>query len=191
MTNQDPSNAAQIYSLTIKISLTVLGIILLLFFLFTIRVVLLIFIAAFIFSLALNPVVVFLESHRVARPVGSLLTFAAVIAVLVIAVLIVIPRIVDQGTTLFENLPGYIATLTDRALDFLDPVPGVRSQIEGSDLTRFIPEPQQLLAQLVTISTLLVGSVLFIVLFISIAIYSLIWPHSLLKGYLYLFPPEQ
>lgn len=79
------------------------------------QVVVLLVVALF-FALALDPAVEALRRRGLRRPASVSVVFAAVTVALVLVGLIVVPPVVDQGTLLVENMPGYVRHLLDQPL---------------------------------------------------------------------------
>ncbi|MFY0832177.1 AI-2E family transporter [Enterococcus faecium] len=63
-------------------------------------------VAGFIYYM-FDPIVVFLEKHRIPRVLGFLLTFLVVIILVVLAVMNVVPQLVEQTIQLTQSLPIY------------------------------------------------------------------------------------
>ncbi|MGM9902873.1 pheromone autoinducer 2 transporter [Enterococcus sp. 10A9_DIV0425] len=54
-----------------------------------------------------NPVVLFLEKHRVPRVIGYLLTLVILIVIVLLTVMNVLPQLVDQAVQLTKSIPAY------------------------------------------------------------------------------------
>ncbi|MFA6214982.1 MAG: AI-2E family transporter [Patescibacteria group bacterium] len=96
-------------NLTINIStvtiLKVVGILLLLFFAYFIRDIILMVFLAIIFAALIEPVVSFLEKYRVPRFLGVVLVYVILLLFIVLAVRLIIPPIAEQVSLLTVNFP--------------------------------------------------------------------------------------
>ena len=63
-------------------------------------------VAGFIYYM-FDPIVVFLEKHRIPRVFGFLLTFLVVIILVVLTVMNVVPQLMEQTIQLTQSLPTY------------------------------------------------------------------------------------
>ena len=63
-------------------------------------------VAGFIYYM-FDPIVVFLEKHRIPRVFGFLLTFLVVIILVVLTVMNVVPQLMEQTIQLTQSLPMY------------------------------------------------------------------------------------
>ncbi len=68
-------------------------------------------ILAFIFYYLLNPVVDWLERHKIKRIWGVTLLFISIVGILVGLVALAFPPIQDQVTSLVNNFPSYVDTI--------------------------------------------------------------------------------
>jgi putative permease len=168
-----------------KTVLYTLGLVLLLLFLFQIQTVVLLFVGAFILALALNPIVLWLQTRGVSRVVGTLVTLAAVLALFLGILAFVVPRLVQEASQITETLPEYISTLGNRIERWLEQTPlEIDNLIDGETGISLPPLLEQVGGY---VQTVLNGALLF-VFFLAITMYSLINPLPLLKTYLHLFP---
>ncbi len=111
-----------------------------LWFVFTIRSVLLgLFIALMIMS-ALNPPVKKLESLKMPRWLAILIIYIFVLAVIVIAISGIVPPLVDQTSTLIENIPKFF--LQFRVL-------GIDEKLIASQFSQFAAIPTNILKFLI------------------------------------------
>lgn len=171
----------------------VFGLIILFWFLSTVKVVLVLFWTAFIFTIALNPVVDWLERHGISRLIGTLLTVAAVFIFIAFLFWLVVPRLVAELANLVQQLPSYFSQLSDRLFGWLENYPMIKQQLQTNNLTvqmqqRLSPTVESLLSQFGTYLQIVTDIFVFALTFIGIIIYSLIDPQPLLKFYLSLFP---
>ncbi len=75
------------------------------------RAVVIPLVLALIISYVLRPIVDLLESRRVPRGIGVVITYAAVLLVFVLMVINLLPAIITQGNALIQLLPKYLAAI--------------------------------------------------------------------------------
>lgn len=70
-------------------------------------------VVAFFLTLALDPIVSFLTRREIRRPAAVAIVFAGVLVVFTLLGLLVVPPVVDQGTQLVQDAPGYVNSVLD------------------------------------------------------------------------------
>lgn len=80
-------------------------------------------ILAFIFYYLLNPVVDWLERHKIKRIWGVTLLFISIVGILVGLVALAFPPIQDQVTSLVNNFPSYVDTIGTTVLGWVEGTP--------------------------------------------------------------------
>ncbi|OGY18810.1 MAG: hypothetical protein A3F04_00720 [Candidatus Chisholmbacteria bacterium RIFCSPHIGHO2_12_FULL_49_9] len=88
-----------------------------LWFLYSIRAVLLAILIASILMFALNPLVTFLEKRRLPRPVAILLLFIIIVIGLSGVIAAIIPPLVDQTKSLIDQFPAIVQSLGGLKID--------------------------------------------------------------------------
>ena len=88
-----------------------------LWFLYSIRAVLLAVLIASILMFALNPLVTFLEKRRLPRPVAILLLFIIILISLSGVIAAIIPPLVDQTKSLIDQFPAIVQSLGGLKID--------------------------------------------------------------------------
>jgi predicted PurR-regulated permease PerM len=70
-------------------------------------------VVAFFLTLALDPIVTFLTRRDIKRPAAVSIVFAGVLVVFTLIGLLVVPPVVEQGTQLVQDAPGYVDSVLD------------------------------------------------------------------------------
>lgn len=94
-----------------KSTFTVIGIVVLVYFLYLIKSILLIFFVSLFLASVFNPGVDFLEKYKIPRSVGLIIFYLLVLALLVFFVVSLVPIIIEQVNEIANNLGIYINTL--------------------------------------------------------------------------------
>lgn len=148
--------------------------------------------AALFIALGLDPVVSFLESKGIKRPLGILIVITALIAVATAIIMVAAPELIAQTTTFIESLPAILADVTK-----LPWVQSLDRQFDGG-LSRVLDGVSSTISDSANWPTLLGGVVQFgITLFngftggLIILILSLYFMASLgsFKNWIYLMVP--
>ncbi len=168
------------------------GIFLTLWFLDAVVVVVLLFATAFIFAVALNPPVMWLESRKVPRVAATLLVCGAIVVITGALGWIVVPRIADEVASLVAQLPEYSQLLQKRAARWIAAYPELQERLSFDEgLVRRFLSVQTVVARIGVYSLSLLFGVAFALLMGCIVVYSLARPQPLLKSYLNLMPPHR
>jgi putative permease len=161
------------------------GLVVLLWFLFTIQRVLLVFMLALILALAINAPVTALQARGVKRGIGLLLVVLALAGVTGGLGWLVAPRLVEEIPTLTEEVPNMVAGLAERVSGLFGDSPEVDRQISrvvdwGLDAVRGAWQHLDAFAAVVVLALFVVAMVLYMVAS----------PEPLLRGYLRAMPPH-
>ena len=183
---------AELYLALRKTALFVAGLIVLLWFLFTIREVLLLFLFAASLAVALNSPVTWLTTKGMARIPALLLVLFALFAILALFGYFLVPRVIEDVATLLQNLPGYVDTLRDEFLAWLQQYPGLASNLGlSSDAPDAgLPSVTVVLEPAGRYFVDLLGWVAIFILLFSVIIYMVAYPEPLLRAYQHLLPPH-
>lgn len=103
--NQEKRTTYAISTISI---LKILAILLGLFFLYTVRDVLIIILIALILTAALDPMVDWLQRHKIPRPLGLLILYAGLVGGFFLVVGLIIPPLIEQFQQLAEALPSQL-----------------------------------------------------------------------------------
>lgn len=192
MTTPDRQPEDTLYRALSRAVFLATGIFLTLWFLDAVVVVVLLFATAFIFAVALNPPVMWLEARKVPRPVATLLICLAIAAATGALGWLVVPRIAVEVSGLASQLPEYAVSLQKRAVTWVSAYPDLaeRLRLDEELIQRLLPMKVALARVGRTSLSLLLG-VAFALLLASTVIYTLACPQPLLKSYLDLMPPSK
>jgi len=174
-----------------RLVLFTVGIVLLLAFLKAVTLVVLISLFVIISAMALNVPVTWLAGHRVPRVVGTLLVEGVLLGLLVGAGALVLPRLLDQITTLADAVPGYATSLTEWVASVLgSDAQTVRDRLAGAtgSVERLLPAGQAVLSRVGSYTITLLSGLILVIAVLSMTTYAVVNPKPLLRGYLRLFP---
>lgn len=168
------------------------GIFLTLWFLDAVVVVVLLFATAFIFAVALNSPVMWLQSHKVPRMTATLLVCLSIAGLLGALGWFVVPRIADEVGALVAQLPEYSLLLQKRAARWIAAYPELEQRLRYDEsLVRRLFSVQTVLTRVGVYSLSLLVSAVFGLLLTCIVVYSLACPQPLLRSYLEIMPPHR
>lgn len=189
MTTPDRQPEDTLYRALARAILLATGVFLALWFLDAVVVVVLLFATAFIFAVALNPPVMWLEERKVPRPVATLLVCLAIAVATGALGWLVVPRIAAEVSDLASQLPQYAVSLQKRAVTWVSAYPQLaeRLRLDEGLIQRLWPMKVALARVGRTSLSLLLG-VVFALLLVSTVIYTLACPQPLLKSYLDVMP---
>lgn len=190
MSSPDPHT---LYRTFAKLIWLAAGVFTLVWFLDTITVVLLFFVAVLIFALALNPPVRWLERRRVPRGWATVLVALGIALVTGLIAWLVVPRLGRELTTLVGQLPAFAADLADTVAEAIDDfapqlAQNVRLRLNAETLGRLLPTLQTFITQVGTLTLSLLSGVVLLLVLLSTVIYAVAKPQPLLRGYVALFP---
>lgn len=80
-------------------------------------------ILAFVFYYLLNPIVDWMERHKIKRIWSVIILFVAIIGILIGAVALAFPPIQEQVTSLVNNFPTYVDTIGTTVISWVDGTP--------------------------------------------------------------------
>lgn len=92
-------------------------------------------ILAFVFYYLLNPIVDWMERHKIKRIWSVIILFVAIIGILIGAVALAFPPIQEQVTSLVNNFPTYVDTIGTTVISWVDGTPLENS---ASDLVEWL-----------------------------------------------------
>ncbi|MBC9825665.1 AI-2E family transporter [Carnobacterium inhibens] len=92
-------------------------------------------ILAFVFYYLLNPIVDWMERHKIKRIWSVIILFVAIIGILIGAVALAFPPIQEQVTSLVNNFPTYVDTIGMTVISWVDGTPLENS---ASDLVEWL-----------------------------------------------------
>jgi predicted PurR-regulated permease PerM len=98
------------------------------------------FVAAAILAYVLEPSVRWLAAHRVPRALAVTLTIVATVAAIAAIVLIVMPIVQKEFGQIRTQLPGLVATITDRTLPWLNDTFGLNVRLDTASIRTWVAE---------------------------------------------------
>jgi putative permease len=188
-TESDDHNA-----LTFRDARRIVGLVLLLLVIWVVlqalQSIVLLFAVVLLLAAVLNPVVVWLERHRVPRVASVALVVVAMIAVIVTIVLFAIPPVATQVEGLIRNAPAVWHNIRTRITSFSQSYPAVRDALPQTDeIAGKIGAAAGAVGNVIIKSTLgVVGGVLSVAVGLLLLIFVLANPQPLVVGYLALIP---
>jgi predicted PurR-regulated permease PerM len=173
-----------IYKALAKAIYLTLGIVLIVNFIDAIRVILLFFILAGIFAIALMPPVNWLEQRKVPRVVGTLLVLSGVLGTFVGLGFLIAPQVSSQINQLATDLPNYIRSVSDQAMHRIGRVPGLEAIADNPQaaVQRVLPSAGTVVSRIGSYSISLITGVVSFIVLISLVAYMLVMPRPLLRG---------
>lgn len=169
-------------------ALVILG----LWFLYETISVIFFFFFAIVLTLVLNAPTMWLVSKKVPRTVAALLVFMAMLLFIFFIGWLIVPRILEQVSTVVTNIPQYSSNLQKQLASLLEEYPDLQKKVlDSASLQDSFPSVKRVVTSLSQITFSLVSGVFLMVVFFSIIIYMLISPKPLIETYLTLFAKEQ
>jgi putative permease len=152
--------------------------------------VILLFALVFLLAMVLNPIVVWLQKHRVPRFVGVILVMLALIAVTTTIILFAIPPLSRQLQELMHGAPNMWQGIRTRIEVLTKNYPEVREALPRTEeITSKVAAAAATIGNILLRSTLgLVGGIASVVLAILLLIFVLASPRPLVAAYLALAP---
>ncbi len=186
------TNADSLYKALIKAISFAAGIVIFLWFLIKISGVLMLLLFAVTLAIVINGPVTMLEKRNIKRGWASLIVFGIIFFVIALIGWLVIPTIGEQLTLLFGNIPGYIQQLSKLIASALSDYPDVAKQLEtgGNSMAEWLPSIPNTLMRVGNFSLNILGSVLIVIIFLSLIIYMVLQPRPLIEIYLSLFSSQ-
>jgi len=149
------------------------------------------FLFAAILAYITNPLVSWLERHRLPRSVGTALVLLLLAGVFVLLLLILLPLFIKEVRLLSERLPGYLLHLNDNLVPWIKARFGVELQLDLAGLKKLLHENVQgtdglgmkLLASLRIGGLALLGFVVNLLL-VPVVLFYLLCDWNLLLGHI-------
>ena len=156
----------------------------------SLRSVFFLFAIVFLLAMVLNPLVNWLEKHRIPRILSVALVLLALVAVAVTVVLFAVPPLAVQVQELIHNWPSIWQGIRTRMDSLAKSYPAVRDALPQTDeIAGQIGAAMGTVGNILLRSTLgIVGGMLSVVLTLLLLIFVLINPQPLVAGYLALAP---
>jgi putative permease len=160
------------------------------FILRSLQSVVLLFAVVFLLAIVLNPIVVWLQKHRVPRIAAVILVMLALFAVAGTIILFAVPPLVNQVQGLIHNAPQVWQGIRTRMDSLARNYPAVRDALPQTDeIAGKIGAAAGTIGNVLLRSTIgLVGGLLSALLAVLLLIFVLINPQPLVAGYLALAP---
>jgi putative permease len=152
--------------------------------------VILLFALVFLLAMVLNPIVIWLQKHRVPRLVGVILVMLALIAVTTTIILFAIPPLSRQLQELMHSAPNMWQGIRTRIESLTKNYPEVREALPRTEeIASKVAAAAATIGNILLRSTLgLVGGLASVVLAILLLIFVLASPRPLVAAYLALAP---
>lgn len=154
--------------------------------------ILFLFFFAIVLTLVLNAPTMWLISKKIPRTAAALIVFFAMLIFLFLMGWLVVPKILEQISALFTNLPTYYQDLKAELSLLLKDYPTLQEKLlDSSSLEDNLPSAVNVVTNIGLFSFSLIGIIFLLVMFFSIVVYMLINPAPLLETYLTFFPEEK
>ena len=156
----------------------------------SLRSVVLLFAIVFLLAMMLNPVVNWLEKHRIPRILSVALVVLALIAIAVTVILFAIPPLAAQVQELINNWPATWRNVRSRMDSLVASYPAVRDALPQTDeIAGQIGAAVGTVGNILLRSTLgFVGGLVSMLLALLLLVFVLLNPQPLVAGYLALAP---
>ena len=160
------------------------------FVLHSLQSVLLLFAIVFLLAMVLNPLVVWLEKHRIPRVAAVVLVMLTLIAIATTVILFAIPPLASQVEGLIQNSPKVWHGIRVRMDSLAQSYPAMREALPQTDeIARRIGAAAGAIGNILLRSTIgVVGGVLSVALALLLLVFVLVNPQPLVVGYLALIP---
>jgi predicted PurR-regulated permease PerM len=172
---------------------TLLGGVVLLWVLYTVRAALLVIYISGLLALGFSPLIRWLERQRLVgtgrlpRWAAILVLYFGLLGIFATAITLIVPALVRQGTQLWQELPAYLqgiqAFLVERGL--------LSRQFTVEEAIKALPAPSAALTVLLGALQGVIGTIGTVVGVLVLPYYLLVEADSLQTGMLKLFPPER
>ncbi len=154
--------------------------------------VLFLFFFAIVLTLVLNAPTMWLISKKLPRLAAALIVFFATLFFLFLVGWLVVPKILEQASSLIADLPTYYSNLQRQLSDMLKDYPRLQEKLlSSSALQESLPSVVSVLTNVGRFSFSVIGGIFLMIMFFSIVLYMLLTPKPLLKTYLNFFPEEK
>lgn len=176
---------SSLYKSVIVFIAAILGLV----FVYMIRDVLILFVLAAILAYAVNPLVSWLDAHRIRRTFSVIVVIGGLVAASIVGISYLIPAIIDQVQAISANIPSWVRDANSLWTDLVERAPFLGTyQIDTQQLVeQATAATEPILGLIQGVITLIVALVLIIV----IALYSLVDPHKLKNALTTMVPPTQ
>lgn len=179
------------YNSLLKILLTVVFVVLGLWFAYQIVSIIFLFFLAVVLTLILNAPTMWLVKKKVPRTLAALMVFFLMLIIIVLIGWMVVPKILEQLGTLFNNLPKYYEDFKSGLSSRLEDYPLLQKRVmSGSAFEEGLPTTRNLVTNVGYFSYSLVSSIFLVIMFFSIVAYMLISPQPLIETYLTFFSEQ-
>ena len=176
------------YQSGVKIILTAIFVVAGLWFAYQVVSIVFLFFLAVVLTLILNTPTMWLVSKKVPRTVAALIVFFLMLLFLVFIAWLVVPKMLEQLTTIFNNLPQYYESTRVGLASRLDEYPSLQRRVlSGSAFEEGLPSAIKLVSNVGYYSISLISSIFLLIMFFSIVAYMLISPEPLIETYLTFF----
>lgn len=133
-----------------------------------------------------------LVERKVPRTGAALIIFFLMLIFLFIIGWMVIPKILEQVSTIVTNIPTYASDLQKQLATALHEYPSLQQKVMNQSLLEDnIPSTGKIITGLSQFSFSLIGSVFILIVFFSLVVYMLINPAPLIETYLTLFAEKK
>lgn len=133
-----------------------------------------------------------LVARKVPRTGAALIIFFLMLIFLFIIGWMVIPKILEQVSTIVTNIPTYASDLQKQLATALHEYPSLQQKVMNQSLLEDnIPSTGKIITGLSQFSFSLIGSVFILIVFFSLVVYMLINPAPLIETYLTLFAEKK
>ena len=176
---------SSLYKSVIVFIAAILGLV----FVYLIRDVLILFVLASILAYAVNPLVAWLDAHRIRRIFSVIMVIGGLVAASIVGISYLIPAIIDQVQGISASIPSWVRDANSIWTDLVDRAPFLGTyQIDTQAIVdQATAATQPVLGLIQGVIALVVGLVLVIV----IALYALVDPYKIKNSLLRLVPPNQ
>lgn len=140
-----PEKKNQTINVSTSTILRIIFILLFLFFLYTIRDVIVIFIFALIIASAMTPIVNTLERVKIPRVIGTLFVFIFFLGIIAFLMYLVVPPIAKDFESLSSHFPDYVEKITEKLHGFTDPLSRYQKVVD--QLTSLLNNAKELLSK--------------------------------------------
>lgn len=163
-----------------------------LWFIYEVIGILFYFFFAMVLAMVLNTPVMWLIKRGLSRTAASLIVFFTLVIFLAGLFWLVIPRVLNQVSSLINDIPAYYDSLKMQAASWLEDYPALQKKVlDDSGLMNNMPSARRIFLGVSQFSITILGSAFFFIIFLSIVAYMLLNPMPLIKLYLLFFPPNR
>lgn len=187
----DSSDASR-YRSNVKLIFIAASLIFGLWFAYETITILFIFFFAVVLTLVLNAPTMWLVSKKIPRTAAALIVFFTMLTFLFFLGWLVVPKILEQISTLVKNLPNYYHDLKEEVSLLFNNYPELQEKLlSSSSLEESLPSAAKVVTNIGIFSYSIIGMIFIVVMFFSIVVYMLINPAPLIETYLNFFSKEK